>query len=263
MEKILLFFPLHTWGKRGLEILNNLLSVRDSKLWRQESNSNTLRQSQTAELQGLGNCRSPFFKKGLLRVPAWLDPSFSDVTNWTTKVKSVLPEGDSNGNGSWPRGTSQKCSQTLHLQKHVLSVGREHSLMRSRFRFQFCLCRLLKNYPLNSWSPPVSLSRHSLVQARTLGISLSLTTPPLPNHSKSHKVIFQISHKLDCFLTISTTVTLVSPSSHTSYCNPSSPVSLFIFWLLFNLFSPFSSHQNQVFTYNLGISIIPQHQILP
>ena len=92
--------------------------------------------------------------------------------------------------------------------------------MRSRFRFQFCLCRLLKNYPPNPWSPPVSLSRHSLVQARTLGISLSLTTPPLPNHPKSHKVISQISHKLACFLTISTTVTLVSPSSCTSYCKP-------------------------------------------
>ena len=93
-------------------------------------------------------------------------------------------------------------------------------VMRSRFRFQFCLCRLLKNYPPNPWSPPVSLSRHSLVQARTLGISLSLTTPPLPNHPKSHKVISQISHKLACFLTISTTVTLVSPSSCTSYCKP-------------------------------------------
>ena len=54
----------------------------------------------TAELQGLGNCRSPLFKKGLLWVPAWLDTSFTDITNWTTKVKCVLSEGDSNGNGS-------------------------------------------------------------------------------------------------------------------------------------------------------------------
>lgn len=121
-----------------------------------------------------------------------------------------------------------------------------------------------KTTPSNPWSPPVSFSRHSLVQARTPGISLSLTTPPLPNHPKSHEIIFQISHKLACFLTISTTVTLVSPSSHTRVTvSPSSPVSLFIFWLLSNLFSPFSSHQNQVFTYNLGISIVPRHQILP
>lgn len=98
--------------------------------------------------------------------------------------------------------------------------GERAQLDEKQIRFQFCLCRLLENYPPNPWSPPVSLSRHSLVQARTAGISLSLTTPPLPNHPKSHGVIFQISHKLACFLTISTTVTLVSPSSRTSYCKP-------------------------------------------
>lgn len=93
----------------------------------------------------------------------------------------------------------------MGLRNFASSQETECILVRSRFRF--------KNLPLplppNPWLPPVYTSNHSLVQARSCGISLPSCLSlflPYPSPRTVH-LTFQVPHQPRCFLSLSAMVT--------------------------------------------------------